>query len=99
VFRIFDKAYLWLYLMCMKIVVFIPDSIFKAAEKMAPSLGLSRSEIYAKAVAEYLQKYRNDGVTKKLVEIYSKESSQLDPGINALQSASINEDDFDWTSS
>jgi len=80
--------------MCMKTAISIPDSIFKAAEKLANRLGFSRSELYAKAVAEYLQKHRNDGVTKKLDEIYSKESSQLDPGLQALQSASIDKDEW-----
>lgn len=80
--------------MCMKTAISIPDSIFRAAEKLAKRLGFSRSELYAKAVSEYLQKHRNDGVTKKLDEIYSKESSQLDPGIQALQSASIDEDEW-----
>ena len=80
--------------MCMKTAISIPDSIFKAAEKFAQRLGFSRSELYAKAVAEYLQKHRNDGVTKNLDEIYSKESSQLDSGIQALQSASIDEDEW-----
>ncbi|NOR11977.1 MAG: hypothetical protein GQ545_01865 [Candidatus Aminicenantes bacterium] len=78
----------------MKTAISIPDSIFKAAEKMAQRLGFSRSELYAKAVAEYLQKHRNDGTTRKLDEIYAKESSQLDPGIQALQSASIDEDEW-----
>jgi metal-responsive CopG/Arc/MetJ family transcriptional regulator len=78
----------------MKTAISIPDSIFKAAEKMAHRLGLSRSELYAKAVAEFLQKHRNEGVTKELDKIYSKESSQLDPGIKALQAASIDEDEW-----
>jgi len=80
--------------MFMKTAISIPDSIFKAAEKMAHRLGLSRSELYANAVAEYLQKHRNDGVTKKLDEIYSKESSQLDPGLQSLQSASVDKDEW-----
>ena len=80
--------------MCMKTAISIPDSIFNAAEKLAKHLGFSRSELYAKAVAEYLEKHRNDGVTKKLNEIYSKEFSQLDPGLQALQSASIDEEEW-----
>lgn len=80
--------------MCMKTAISIPDSIFKAAEKMAQRLGFSRSELYAKAVAEFLQKHRNDGVTKQLDKIYSEKPSQLDPGIKALQAASIDEDEW-----
>ncbi len=80
--------------MCMKTAISIPDSIFNAAEKLANRLGFSRSELYAKAVAEYLQKHRNEGITKELDKIYSTESSQLDPGIQALQTASIDKDEW-----
>ena len=80
--------------MCVKTAISIPDSIYRAAEKLAKRLGFSRSELYAKAVSEYLQKHRNDGTTIKLDEIYAKESSQLDPAIQALQSASIDEDEW-----
>jgi metal-responsive CopG/Arc/MetJ family transcriptional regulator len=80
--------------MYMKTAISIPDSIFKAAEKMAKSLGLSRSELYAKAVAEFLQKHRNEGVTRELDKIYSKESSQLDPVLQAIQSASIDKEEW-----
>jgi metal-responsive CopG/Arc/MetJ family transcriptional regulator len=78
----------------MKTAISIPDSIFKAAEKMAQRLGLSRSELYAKAVDEFLQRHRNEGVTKELDKIYAKESSQLDPALQAIQSASIDEDEW-----
>lgn len=80
--------------MCMKTAISIPDPIFKAAEKMAQRLGLSRSELYAKAVDEFLQKHRNEGVTKELDKIYAKESSQLDPALQAIQSASIDKDEW-----
>lgn len=80
--------------MCMKTAISIPDSIFKAAEKMAQRLGLSRSELYAKAVSEFLQKHRNEGVTQELDKIYSKESSQLDPAFQAIQSVSIEKDEW-----
>ena len=80
--------------MCVKTAISIPDSIFRAAEKLAKHLGFSRSELYSKAVAEYLQKHRNDGTTRKLDEIYAKKSSLLDPAIQALQSASIDEEEW-----
>ena len=80
--------------MCMKTAISIPDSIFKAAEKMARRLGLSRSELYAKAVAEFLQKHRNEGVTKELDKIYTEESSQLDPVLQAIQFASVEKDEW-----
>jgi len=78
----------------MKTAISIPDSIFSAAEKLAHRLGISRSELYAKAVAEYIQEHRNDKVTKKLDEIYEKESSSLDSTLMALQRDSILKDEW-----
>jgi metal-responsive CopG/Arc/MetJ family transcriptional regulator len=78
----------------MKTAISIPDSIFRAAEKLAQRLGITRSELYANAVAEYLQNHRNDEVTKKLDEIYEKESSSLDTALLALQSNSIHKDEW-----
>jgi hypothetical protein len=78
----------------MKTAISIPDAIFKAADKLARRLGFSRSELYTKAVVEYLQKHRDEGVTKNLDEIYSQEPSQIDAIIRALQSVSLDEDDW-----
>ncbi len=78
----------------MKTAISIPDSIFRAAEKLAQRLGISRSELYANAVSEYLQEHRNDNVTKKLNEIYKKESSSLDSVLQTLQSDSIHKDEW-----
>ncbi len=80
--------------MYMKTAISIPDSIFKAAEKLARRLGFSRSELYTKAVIEYLQKHRDEGVTRKLDEVYNKKSSELDPVVHILQSVSIDEEDW-----
>jgi len=40
--------------MIMKIAISIPDPIFQAAEGLAHRLGISRSELYAEALAEYM---------------------------------------------
>jgi len=81
--------------MCMKTAISIPDAIFKAAEKLARRLGFSRSELYTKAVSEYLEKHRNEEVTRRLDEIYNKESSGLDPIVHILQSVSLDEEDWE----
>ncbi|MGD8540509.1 MAG: hypothetical protein PVI66_17485 [Candidatus Aminicenantes bacterium] len=78
----------------MKTAISIPDSIFRAAEKLAHRLGISRSELYANAVAEYIQEHRNEKVTKKLDEIYEKESSSLDSTLMSIQSDSILKDEW-----
>jgi hypothetical protein len=78
----------------VKTAISIPDPIYKAAERLARRLGVTRSRLYTKAVMEYIQKHKNDLVCEKLDEIYAKESSSLDPATQAMQWASIDEEDW-----
>jgi len=63
----------------MKTAISIPDPIFTAAEKMAAELDISRSELYAKAVAEFVSAYSGESITKKINEVLATDSSELDP--------------------
>ncbi len=73
----------------MKTAISIPDPIFQAAEGLAQRLGVSRSQLYARAVAEYTESHKNQKVTEALNKIYGSESSSLDTEMNAMQSKSI----------
>ena len=50
----------------MKTAVSIPDDIFQRAERLASQGGLSRSEVYAAALDEYLARHAQDEVTDAL---------------------------------
>ncbi len=78
----------------MKTAISLPDSVFHAAEAVAKQLGVSRSELYAKALAEYLQKYNEQQITARFNEIYAKEDSSLDPVIAKMQFLSIPHEDW-----
>jgi metal-responsive CopG/Arc/MetJ family transcriptional regulator len=78
----------------MKTAISIPDPVFEAAEKFAHRIGVSRSQLYAKAVEKYLKEYQNQSVTKKLDEIYSEESSRLDRTDHTLQYSSLQKDEW-----
>jgi len=78
----------------MKTAVSIPDSVFEDAERFAKRVGVSRSQLYTKAVKEYLKEHRNESVTKKLDEVYSKESSRLDRAHHDLQYSSLRKDEW-----
>jgi hypothetical protein len=78
----------------MKTAISTPDSIFEPAEKLAHRLGLSRSQLYTKAVKEYLEADKNDPITISLNEIYSKESSEPDRITQALQYSSLAKDEW-----
>ena len=80
----------------MKTAISIPDEIFEAAELTAKNLGVSRSELYATAVQEFVTRYRRDDVTAKLDALYGddKTISHLDPALQALQTRSVGETDW-----
>lgn len=74
----------------MKTAIIIPDALFEEAERR----GLSRSELYANAVHEYVEKYRAGDITERLDEVYAKTDSRLDPGLRIMQSASLKREDW-----
>ena len=75
----------------MKTEISVPNPIFEAAERLAQELGMSLSEFYVAALAAYLATCPNGDITKRLDEVYAKEDSALEPGLVAIQIASIGE--------
>ncbi len=75
----------------MKTAISIPDPLFRSAENLARRLGVSRSELYANAVLEYVSRHQKSEITRRLNEI-ATESSDLDPLIAKMQSASLPKD-------
>ena len=73
----------------MKTAISLPDDVFEAAEELADALGVSRSQLYAQAVAEYVATHRDENVTARLNEIYSAVDSQVDPLLHDLQTRSL----------
>lgn len=75
----------------MKTAISLPDEIFEEAERLAKQRGMSRSELYAKAVAEYVKGQRFLGVRERLDAVYGQHSSnsQLDPVLGEMQARSL----------
>ena len=71
----------------MKTVVSIPDRVFHAAEQLAARWGISRSELYAKALNAFLEKQNDQLIISRLNEIYGRdrEGSSLDPALAVTQ--------------
>jgi metal-responsive CopG/Arc/MetJ family transcriptional regulator len=78
----------------MKTAVSIPDPVFDAAETVARRLGMSRSELYAKALAEFMRRHRDDEVTQALNRVYGAQPSRLDAVLERLQYASLPEEEW-----
>lgn len=73
----------------MKTAISIPDDLFVSADSLAKRLHMSRSELYARAVQQYVAECRHTGVKEKLDQIYEPENASVDSAILNAQAASI----------
>lgn len=72
----------------MKVAVSLPDTIFGAAEQLARERAVPRSQLYAEALREYLERHSSEAVTSKLDEVYGSSAAGVDPAVaNAQRSA------------
>lgn len=77
----------------MKTAVSMPDALFEAAERLANRLGISRSEVFQRAMAAFVREHRLDGVTQALDAVYPEAADgELDPLLDQLQTASLPKD-------
>lgn len=75
----------------MKTAVSIPDALFAAADRAARRLGLSRSELYARALERFLGDEPDQAITARLDGLYATEESAIDPEVAAAQRRTIAE--------
>ena len=78
----------------MKTAVSLPDDLFRLAEAAARRLQVSRSELYANAIAEYLDRRRDNAVTERLNEVYARRPAKLDSGLHRAQLKTLEKDDW-----
>jgi metal-responsive CopG/Arc/MetJ family transcriptional regulator len=73
----------------MKIAVSIPEDLFDSAESLGKRLGVSRSRLYATALAEFLAKHQGRKTTDRLNRVYAEEESRLDTPLRRRQAQSV----------
>ena len=72
----------------MKVAISVPDPIFSAAEQLAGRMHVSRSQLYARALEEYLAKRQDSLVTEKLNAVHAA-TERLEPALAAVQLKSL----------
>ena len=68
----------------MKTAISIPDTVFLEADSVARKLGMSRSQLYATALAEYLARRNTEQISARLDAVYGANDGRLDPALGAL---------------
>jgi len=76
----------------MKTAVSLPDELFRVAEATARRLRISRSKLYATAIAEFLKEQQGNSITERLNGVYSQRAAKLDSGLHRAQLKSLTRD-------
>jgi len=72
----------------MKTAISLPDKLFAAADLYAQQRDMTRSELYAKALGEYLLRHRDENVTERIntaLENISKEQMMGEGSLDVLR--------------
>ena len=67
-----DFRYDCSYTVDMKTAISLPDQLFEEAEETAQYMGLPRSQLFAKALEEFIQNHNSARITEKLNSVYEK---------------------------
>ena len=80
----------------MKTAISIPDPLFAAADQLARRMGLSRSELFQRAVKDFLEEHKEAAITEALDEVYGdEEGGQLDGVLEQLEIASLPREEWE----
>jgi metal-responsive CopG/Arc/MetJ family transcriptional regulator len=70
----------------------MPDDLFHRAERVARRLRVSRSELYARAIEEFLTARHGNAITERLNSVYSRVPAKVEPVLEHAQLRSLPED-------
>jgi len=62
----------------MKTAVSVPDDVFADAERLAKRMKKSRSEIYSRALREFVARHADDRVTEAIDEVVAATDAEPD---------------------
>lgn len=72
----------------MRTTISLPNDLFTAAAALADRLGVSRSELFATALAEFVAKH-DESVAARLDRVHAEASVELDPAFRRLQRQAV----------
>ncbi len=82
----------------MKTAISVPESTFRAAERFAHQHQLSRSELYSKALKEYLERHEPSTITEQINALCLEIDTAPDAFLQNLSARVINANPAeDWS--
>ena len=65
------------YFRCQRITaISLPDALYADAEKIARTMGIPRSQLFAKALEEFIKHHKRENITEQLNEVYAGKNIQ-----------------------
>ncbi len=78
----------------MKTAVSIPDDVYEEAERLARRMKKSRSELYRRALAEYVARHARDCVTEAMDRVWAELVGQSDPFVSTASRRILERSDW-----
>lgn len=78
----------------MKTAVSVPDDVFRRADEYARGVGLTRSEVYSRALREYVARHAPDAITEGLNDVVAEVGADEDRFVS--ESARRTLDRVEW---
>ncbi len=80
----------------MKTAISLPDSLYDEAERTAQTMGIPRSQLFARALEEFLEHHKRENITERLNQVYAgvqgSESRDISAaGLESLRSLTKND--------
>ena len=63
----------------MKTAISLPDALYEDVEQTARAMGIPRSQLFARAVSEFIKRHKREEITQRLNEVYERIENQTTP--------------------
>lgn len=74
------------YNLGMKTAISLPNDLFEMADRVARRRGMSRSQLFAVALREYLAAHAHEGLVERINTVCEKVDTALDRPLHRAQS-------------
>jgi len=78
----------------MKVAVSVPDDVFQEAERLARRMKRSRSEVYSRALAEYVARHAPDHVTETMDRALAEIGEPVDEFVRVASRRNLQRSDW-----
>jgi metal-responsive CopG/Arc/MetJ family transcriptional regulator len=78
----------------MKTALSLPDDLFREAERYAKKHGVTRSQLYAKAIRNLLKQRNADAITEAINKVLETTANDIDPAVVQAQLRAVGREDW-----